>query len=69
MSVSVRRRVAFDISNVGASISALDRGLDSATFNALAQARLDFPNRRQQVAMTNLAGSSNTIDAFSFSVR
>ena len=39
MSVSVRRSVAFDISNVGASISTLDRGFDSATFNALAHAR------------------------------
>ena len=39
MSVSVRRSVAFDISNVGASISTLDRGFDRATFNALAHAR------------------------------
>ena len=39
MSVSVRRSVAFDISNVGASIYMLDRGFDRATFNALAHAR------------------------------
>jgi len=39
MSVSVRQNVAFDISNVGASISMLDRGFYSATFNALAHTR------------------------------
>ncbi|QNJ03625.1 hypothetical protein SynPROSU1_02029 [Synechococcus sp. PROS-U-1] len=39
MSVNVRQSVAFDISNVGASISTFERGFDSATFNAFAHAR------------------------------